>query len=610
MISTHGEAIRVLLVDDEPDFAALAVELLTDTSERIHAVSTTDPTDALERLSEEAFDCIVADYVMDDLTGIDLLGEVREEFGDLPFIVFTARGSEEVAAEAIATGVTDYVPKGTDTEQFRVLTQRITSAVENYRAQQALAVSQRELERSYERITDGFFSIDDEWRYTFVNERGAEIVDKSVEAMEGRTVWEVFPDLDDTPFGEAFRTAMEEQESTQIEAYYEPHERWYTVSVYPDEEGISIYFRAINERIQFEQTLTALHSVASDLSELDSVEAICERSIEAAEHLLEFDVSLIAIEENGVLQPVAVSSGMEPDDFKPRPITDDIAGLTYRSGEAYLIDDIQNHPEANPTTSLGSGLSVPVGTHGNFQAVDEDVGGFTERDLKLAQLLMSHTADHLDRLEDRRTMEQHIDRLDEFASIVSHDLRNPLSVAMGRLELASNECDTEHHDHIESALHRMEDLIEDLLTLARKGESSIDVDRVNLGQMAETCLESVDMGDATVSITTDQTIMADNHRLQQLLENLYRNAIEHAGSECTIKIGALENGFFIEDDGPGIDPDARDQVFQIGYSTKPDGTGFGLSIVHEIVEVHDWTITVTDAPEGGARFEITGVEIV
>jgi signal transduction histidine kinase len=93
------------------------------------------------------------------------------------------------------------------------------------------------------------------------------------------------------------------------------------------------------------------------------------------------------------------------------------------------------------------------------------------------------------------------------------------------------------------------------------------------------------------------------------LENLFRNAIEHGGEDVTIRVGGLSDGFYVEDDGPGVPEDARDEVFEVGYSTSPDGTGFGLNIVKEIAEAHNWEITLTEGTTGGARFEITNVEL-
>lgn len=221
------------------------------------------------------------------------------------------------------------------------------------------------------------------------------------------------------------------------------------------------------------------------------------------------------------------------------------------------------------------------------------------------------------------------ERLDEFASIVSHDLRNPLTVASGRLDLAREECDSEHLDAVARAHDRMETLIDDLLTLARDGEGVEAFERVDLATLVAECWDGVDTDGATLEVETEQIFHADRSRLKQLFENLVRNAIDHADGDVTITIGDLDGnadsdnggdldgnadgddtGFYVADDGPGIPRSERDRVFETGYSTDPDGTGFGLSIVKRIADAHGWTVRVTDAAGGGARFEFAGVEIL
>jgi signal transduction histidine kinase len=156
----------------------------------------------------------------------------------------------------------------------------------------------------------------------------------------------------------------------------------------------------------------------------------------------------------------------------------------------------------------------------------------------------------------------------------------------------------------------MDGLISDLLVLAREGNSTTEITPVPLATLSENCWRNVDTADATLVTDIDRTIRADERRLRQLFENLIRNAVEHGGDDVTVTVGELEEGFYIEDDGPGIPTDERDDVFDVGYSTQEGGTGFGLRIVERIVDAHDWEINVTDGTEGGARFEITGVEFV
>ena len=197
-------------------------------------------------------------------------------------------------------------------------------------------------------------------------------------------------------------------------------------------------------------------------------------------------------------------------------------------------------------------------------------------------------------------------RLDRFARVVSHDLRNPLNIASVKLALARRECDSDHLDDLARAHDRMAELIDDVLTLTREGKSVESGQRVDLGELAEATAREMPTGPA-IETETAATVRADPVRLRRLLENLFDNAVEHGGPELTIRVGDLPDGFYVQDDGVGIPEEHRDQVLEAGYTTGDEGTGFGLSIVREITEAHDWSVRVTEAADGGARFEFTGV---
>jgi signal transduction histidine kinase len=231
----------------------------------------------------------------------------------------------------------------------------------------------------------------------------------------------------------------------------------------------------------------------------------------------------------------------------------------------------------------------------------------TRQNQEAGKILLLHDVTE-DRQREQELKRQN-ERLEEFASVVSHDLRSPLSVASGRLKLARTDCDTEHLDAIEQAHTRMNTLIDDLLALAREGKQVSETEQVDLGTLFEVCWRNVDTAEAAIHTEIEGTIQADRSRLQQLLENLLRNAVDHGGENVTVTAGQLDDGFYIEDDGPGIPKADQDDVFEAGYSTSEEGTGFGLNIVKEIVAAHDWEIRVTESADGGARFEITGMEI-
>jgi len=243
-------------------------------------------------------------------------------------------------------------------------------------------------------------------------------------------------------------------------------------------------------------------------------------------------------------------------------------------------------------------------------------------------------------ISERRARERDLERqnqkLERFASVVSHDLRNPLLVAASRLTLAQETGESDHIADALTAIERGQSLIEDLLALSRQGDAVGEAEPVDLAGLVDVCWQTVETDAARRTVETTQTIQADRSRLQQLLENLIRNSVEHGsanpGSDARqddvehgstspdshfrrdadrtveITIGDLEDGFYVADDGPGVSPELRDDAFTPGVTTTEGGSGFGLAIVEEIVAAHGWEIRLTDGESGGARFEITGVE--
>jgi PAS domain S-box-containing protein len=206
------------------------------------------------------------------------------------------------------------------------------------------------------------------------------------------------------------------------------------------------------------------------------------------------------------------------------------------------------------------------------------------------------------------------ERLEEFVGVVSHDLQNPLNVAEGRLELAREESDSDHLDDAARALGRMDELITDLLRLAREGKRVNEIESVALADLVADCWHHVETPAADLVVGTELTLRGDPGRLRHLLTNLLRNAVEHgsADGDVTVTVGTLDDGqgFFVADDGPGIPEAKHERVFESGYSTDEDGTGFGLAIAKEVAEAHGWSIRVTEGAAGGARFEVTDVDVV
>ncbi|OYR47336.1 PAS domain-containing sensor histidine kinase [Halorubrum sp. Ea8] len=239
-------------------------------------------------------------------------------------------------------------------------------------------------------------------------------------------------------------------------------------------------------------------------------------------------------------------------------------------------------------------------------------GGDAAADAEPKQMV-AMLRDVSDRVRNRRQLEEKVERLDRFAGIVSHDLRNPLSVIQGHAELARQTGGSEHFDAIENAADRMEEMLSELLQLTREGDLIHERTEVDLAAVAQTVWVDCDMAPATLEIESSTTLRADRDRFHELFVNLFENASDHGGSSVAVRVGTLDgsdrSGFYVEDDGAGVPADERNDVFEWGHTTTGDGTGFGLAIVAEIAEAHGWEIGVGASASGGARFEVSGIDL-
>ncbi|WP_435073478.1 PAS domain S-box protein [Halorubrum sp. HHNYT27] len=718
--------IRVLHVDDDPEFVELAAELTERQNESFVIETATSVREAMEKLPGE-FDCVVSDYNMAETNGIEFLELFREEYPNLPFILYTGNGSEEVASEAISAGVTEYLQKSGGVKQYGLLAKKIENATTQYRSKRSLEASQKRLSLFIDQSPLGVIEWSMEFTVMHMNEAAekilgydeAELVDQSWETL--------VPESDQMPVEAVvskLRQAHGGYHSTNKNVRKNGEEilcEWHNRVVTDDGEVVAIFsqFQDVTERHRQRQELElqadlfekaqAIAQVGawewdlrtgdcfgtSQAAEITGLPA--EFTIESPEEWLPFFHS----EDRSRLKDAfehAVSAGEEydvkvrvirsPDDLRwvrvrGEPQYEDGEPIRIRGTMQDITEENEREFELRETNQLLSTLfkTTPVGvavldpsgaiTRANKRA--EEVLGLTESDLiertynapeweihdengaeippeelpfskvmetcgpvydyehgikwpsgrdrwlsinaapvtnrdgEIEQVITT-VNDTTEAREFKLRVERKNQQLEEFARIVSHDLRNPLTVAQGRLELARDDHDNENLESVSRAHERMRALIEDLLKLAQEGKSVEVVERVDLDQLGRECWETVDSKGATLDADSGLLIKADRSRLRQLIENLFRNAIEHGEVDVTISMGPLETGFYIEDDGPGIADEISEDVFSAGFSTASGGTGYGLSIVKGVVDAHGWEIRLTDGPAGGARFEITGVD--
>ena len=590
-----AERIDVLHVDDDASVLDLTEAYLERELDAVAVTSVTTPSAALEELDDDRFECIISDYDMPEMNGLALFERICETDCSTPFVLYTGKGSEEIASQALNAGVTGYFQKG-GPEQLRRLANRVGQAVEEHRT--------REIADRYSTVIDALgypvYVVDETGTFEFVNEPFAELAGYDVEEIVGSKPGLIKGD-----------DAVHESEDRlgTILSRNGPDIQRFRVDIEP-KEGDPIpcrdHMAALPyEGEEFDGSVGILRDISEDVEQREELETKTRALDEAPVGITITDPELPDnpmvyvndrfVEMTGYDRDYAVGVNCR---FLQGPDTDEAAVSTLRDAIAaeestsvellnYRQDGTEfwNRVSIAPITDADGRVTEWVG----FQ---EDITEFKTREAAL---------------------KRQNERLDSFASIVSHDLRNPLNVAQGRVELAETTVDEdaeidEHLDATAAALDRIESIIDHTLTLAREGETVGDTEPVSLATVATDSWETVETGAATLTVETDREVSADPDRLRNLFENLARNAVEHAGPDVTIRVGDLDDGFYVADDGPGIPESVADDLFEPGQSSAEGNTGFGLAIVQEIASAHGWTVEATASDEGGARFEIRGIK--
>jgi PAS domain S-box-containing protein len=242
---------------------------------------------------------------------------------------------------------------------------------------------------------------------------------------------------------------------------------------------------------------------------------------------------------------------------------------------------------------------VETGERGSFQFVARDI---------------------TDRRSRERALERDRERLETVTSVVSHDLRNPLNVAQSSVELVGDNPGGDHLDRLDRSLDRIGRVIDDLVAFVRERDPVTDPSPVDLATIAVDAWAGTGTGSVSLEVDADCRVEADPERLRTLLGHLFANAVEHGSAEdrpgtddapdggvSTVRVGLAGDGFFVADDGPGIPPDRREDVLEVGYTTARGGTGIGLNVARTIATAHGWSLELGESASGGLRVDVEGV---
>ena len=388
-------------------------------------------------------------------------------------------------------------------------------------------------------------------------------------------------------------------------------------------------------RTQLNETTAVVSKLYSVLHETDlSVDEKFDRVLEIGTEELGYPIGYLTELSGDSLEIIsAVGDNEVIQEHLTVPLRATFCEQTIKSAEPMVLSDAARDERWSDSVAFEqSGLRCYVGApiivdgevYGSLCFASEQPRDQTtvEDDELTVKTLAQWVGYEIDRDNYEQELKRQIDRLEEFTGVVAHDLRNPLTVAKGRIEMVGREYDSENVASVSRALDRMDSIIEDTLTLARQGQTvdTDEIEAVDIESVITHCSELIETDDVEVRLVDSFSPQADRNRLYRLVENLIRNAAEHSETPVTVRIGTISQmftttrvdtdgtfGFYIEDDGPGVPEDKRQTVFEPGETTNPQGTGFGLPIVKRIAEAHGWEVTLTESFDGGARFEFTNI---
>lgn len=627
-----GRGDRVLIADAEAGEATAVADYLESSGKDFVCETAVSGQAALDRIHD--VDCLVAGYEFPDMTGLELLDTVRNRAGQLPFILFPEAGSEMIASNAIAADVTDYVSRDGESSTFDPLAARVDRAIRDHQERINREERARRLELLVENLPGMVYRCrnDPDWPIESIEGDCRDVTGYPCTDIEsGRVSFGSDIILPDDRDG-VWETVQEALESNDTFDHSYRIQTAVGGTKWVAERGQGIY--------RDDGQLLGIEGFVMDITERKRRESELEQARERYQSL--FENNPFVLWENDFSAAIEYADSLVEDPESLRSyLTENPDEVHEIMGRVEIIDVNQNALEYYRADSKGELVD-------NLDQLMTEESWSTNRDqwhafLNGASMFRDETkakmfdgtirdeiiqvyvpgapddysrayvtgTDITERKQREDELERQNERLEEVTSVVSHDLRNPLNVAAGRLALAREECDSDHLERVARSHDRMTELIDDLLTLASTGRRIDDPDLLDIYDAATSCWQNVSTSDAELVVELDRPLRANNQRFKQLLENLFRNSVEHSQHAVLIRVGALdkESGFFVEDDGPGVDPEHRELIFERGYSSSADGTGFGLAIVERIAESHGWSVRVTDGPDGGARFEFTGVDL-
>ncbi|MBX0322525.1 PAS domain S-box protein [Halomicroarcula sp. F13] len=580
-----------------------------------------DSVTAAERHLHDGIDCVVSGVDLPDGSGLDLLERHSGGACDDPFVLVAFDGDETVAAEAVAAGVDRYVPADDPESAAGDVADAVSAVVETGDG----SASMDHHEKLVQYSSDIIATYDRAGHLSHVNDSVTDTLGYDPADVVGEDpIEKVHPDDRDriADFFDALRGSAGE---TRRVTY-----RFRTA------DGDYRTLESIGRNRLDDPELEAIVINSRDVTDREERKA----ELELYERIVEtVPVGVHVLDETGTFLWVndvfATTMGTTPEEIEGTDYTRVIEQGYVPEWISDAYDDVVRRLLSSRTDAETATIdAVPVQTaEGEKRLFDTHLGLLPLDDGAFAGTVTVFR-DVTERTAYREELERQNERLEEFASVVTHDIRNPLSIAAAHVELAREDGESTHLDAAHHAIERAEELAENVLTLAREGKIVGETVAVDVAVVARAAWQTTETGTAALEVEPGVgTLLADETRLRQVFENLFRNAVEHgstdSGSQAdedggehgatdsptqpddsapsvTVTVGPLsdEAGFYVADDGPGIPEHQRHRLFE---TATGDDAGFGVAIVKTIADAHGWTVAVGESDAGGARFEVSDV---
>lgn len=403
--------IRVLHVDDDQSLAELVATFLERERPDLSVTSVASGQAALDALdSGERFDCVVTDYDMPGMDGVEVIQEIRERNTDLPVILFTGKGSEEVASDAVSAGVTEYMQKETGTDQYLVLANRIYNVATAYRTTRRFKDTRERYQRLVEDAPNAILVVEagpDSATIAFANRTASRwytAADSPERSIDGLELDEfVHPDsLGD--FRDAFRTTLDADpcgwRRGRLHADFGGRHVEYTAAQvnHRGRDAAQFVFQDVTDRVERSRALESLLGATHDLIETETDQAVFELVAETAAEVLDlprvgvwrYDPDAEALVS--VVYPAADEAPELPDDPPTFRAGDSLSWDAFEAGETRVYDDLRDLPTHNESTRIRCEVIVPIGRFGVLNAGSATPASIPDQSVSLAEVLAASAA--------------------------------------------------------------------------------------------------------------------------------------------------------------------------------------------------------------------------